>query len=57
MNKNNIEQHKMKHTLHELVKENPFGENEIVPTDSWWSNSEKITHEGYVYVRVKDILK
>lgn len=45
------------HTLHELVKENPFGENEIVPTDSWWSNSEKITHEGYVYVRIKDILK
>ena len=26
-------------------------------TDSWWSNSEKITHEGYVYVRVKDLLK
>tara|TARA_R110001632_G_scaffold50941_1_gene126897 strand:- start:24387 stop:24677 length:291 start_codon:yes stop_codon:yes gene_type:complete len=25
--------------------------------NEWWSNSEKITHEGYVYVRMKDILK
>ena len=23
----------------------------------WWNNSEKITHEGYVYVRTKDIIK
>jgi len=23
----------------------------------WWSKSEKITHEGYVYVRTKDKIK
>ena len=29
-----------------------------LPTQSidWWDNSEKITHDGYVYVRTKDIL-
>ena len=25
--------------------------------NQWWSNSDKITHEGYVYVRTKDIIK
>ena len=23
----------------------------------WWTKSEKIAHEGYVYVRTKDIIK
>ena len=29
----------------------------ISKNTEWWENSEKITHEGYVYVRSKDILK
>jgi len=27
------------------------------PSIDWWDDSEKITHEGYVYVRTKDIIK
>jgi len=27
------------------------------PSIDWWDDSEKITHEGYVYVKTKDIIK
>jgi len=30
---------------------------ESKPSIDWWDDSEKITHEGYVYVRTKDIIK
>ena len=26
------------------------------PHNKWWEEAEKITHEGHIYVRTKDIL-